>query len=331
MNRIDRIGNLLVRAELRDQIKDLLFHVELRPVYTDTHDGQKMISQSQAVVNAETDQILGVVGAQYKLLTNEKAVELGNKCFSKLFESELIRDIEIFGVDAPSTASFCRIDLVHPDYVMNLWDNDKISETYIPYVRITNSYNASRALRFDVGFCRKICNNGMIFETETIAFKYNHTKSELLENIEFHIEPGKMDKLFESFSSHVEKLRKYKIGEERSLEIARALFGIKDKSAINFDDERESRTDYETLADQFKTKLNSYVGEMGSNGYALFNLITEIASYKSPNHYLRREKNTMQRMAGTWINSFQIEISKKDFSLNDYIKSLKPSPIAATG
>jgi hypothetical protein len=33
-------------------------------------------------------------------------------------------------------------------------------------VRITNSYNGSRALQLDVGFLREHCGNGVIFEQQ---------------------------------------------------------------------------------------------------------------------------------------------------------------------
>ena len=59
------------------------------------------------------------------------------------------------------------MDIHHRSHAMNLWGNGGgPSETFTPFVRITNSYNGSRALRIDVGFLREHCSNGLIFEQE---------------------------------------------------------------------------------------------------------------------------------------------------------------------
>ena len=148
-------------------IHGLTFPVELRPVYTDPglNAESKIVKvpSSKAVVNARSGAVLGVVNKNYELITNSEAVELGKKCCAALFGADEAENIRIFKIDAPSTASYCHIDLVHESYRMNLWDEEKQSDVYVPYVRITNSYNTSRALRFDIGFCRKICLNGVIF------------------------------------------------------------------------------------------------------------------------------------------------------------------------
>ena len=174
----------------------LTFPVKLRPVYVNHTDlkgqtKQIQVNNSRAVVNTESGNVLGVVNKEYKLITNERAVELGKRCWTDLFGANEASNINIFKVDAPSTATYCHIDLVHTNYVMNLWGEDLQSDVYIQYIRVTNSYNTSRALRFDVGFCREICSNGVIFESETVKFKFSHVKQEL-DDISFVHENAKM-------------------------------------------------------------------------------------------------------------------------------------------
>jgi hypothetical protein len=307
-----------------------MFPVALRPVYTNIEINGKRrqinVPTSRIVVNKNSGKPLGVVGSNYKLITNKEAIELGKKCWSDLFGSDEASNIEVFKVDAPSTASYCHIDLVHKGYVMNLWDEKKQSDIYIPYVRITNSYNTSRALRFDVGFCRKICFNGVIFESETIKFTFSHVKHELTNNISFSLESGKIEVLFDKFISYANKLKNYKIQREQSLNLIYALFGIKDISEIDFESKKESREEYVTLLSEIDNKLSGYINEMDENGYSLFNVITDIASHPIDNRYFRRDMNSMQRLAGSWINAFQEEIDKEDFSIDDYICLLRQSP-----
>jgi len=308
-------------------INDLMFPVELHPVYTEIKVNGKEkrieVPNSKIVVNNKSGQPLGVVSSSYKLVTNKEAIELGKKCCTQLFGTDQVSNIEIFNVDAPSTGSYCHIDLVHKGYVMNLFDEKQKSEIYIPYVRITNSYNTSRALSFDIGFCRKICLNGVIFESETIKFTFSHVKHQLNRDISFSLENQKIANLFEHFSSYVKKLKDYKIPMEKSYKIIFALFKIKEISEINFSDKKEDKKEYELVLNEVNKKLKTYVNEIGENSYSLFNVITDIASHSIESRYFRRDINSMQRLAGNWINSFQKEIENKDFSIDKYISQLK--------
>ena len=314
------------------EIESLMFPVELRPVYyTHTEIGgsryQNPIPNSRVVVNKESGEPLGVVSKNYKLVTNEEAVEMGKQCCAELFGSNGAANIEVFNVDAPSTGSYCHIDLVHRGYVTKLMWGEEQSDIYIPYVRITNSYNTSRALRFDVGFCREICLNGAIFGAETITFAYNHTKHELNNSVRFNLQKGKIGKLIEDFESHINKLRNYRIPKGQGLDLLRVLFQIKDENKINFESEKEDRGEYDTLLRILDCRLNKYIGELGENGYALFNAVTDIASHTiDKNRYFRRhEIHAMQRLAGNWINSFQKEIERPDFDIDSYLEQLKKS------
>ena len=41
-------------------------------------------------------------------------------------------------------------------------------DVFGPFIRVTNSYNALRALVFDIGFFRKVCTNGLILRDAII-------------------------------------------------------------------------------------------------------------------------------------------------------------------
>ena len=314
------------------EIESLMFPVELRPVYyTDTGiDGtqlQKHIPNSRVVVNKKSGKPFGVVSNNYKLVTNEQALKMGEKYCADLFGSDEVGNIDIFKVDAPSTGSYCHIDLIHRSYAMDLWDKQEQSDIYIPYLRVTNSYNKSRALRFDIGFCREVCLNGLIFDPETIKSAYSHLKREFTDDgIPFALSNGKIGKLVEDFKSYTTKLKNYHIPRAQALDLLRVLFRIKDKGQIKKLSEKEDREEYDALLRVLDWRLDKYIRELGENSYALFNAITDIASHSIDNNrYFRRDMNTMQRLAGDWIHSFQREVERPDFDITNYLEQLKKS------
>lgn len=311
-------------------INSLLFPVELRPVYTEHKVNGNIkrfkLPNSKAVVNKQTGKPISVVSNTYRLITNEEAIDLGKKCASQVFESEETKNIEIFNVYAPSTASYCHIDLIHSNFYMNIFDDKDKSDIYLPYIRVTNSYNTSRALKFDIGLCRKLCLNGVIFESETVKFKFSHVKKQLTKDIEFILEDNKIKKLFEEFVSHTKRLKSFKINKGYSINIIKDLFNIRNKSEINFKGKDQNVKQYNALINEIHNRLNKYVQESGKNAYSLFNTITDLASHPIENRYFRRDMNSMQRLAGNWMKSFQKEIQQNNFKISNYVKLLNNTP-----
>ena len=317
------------------KIEDLMFPVELRPVYTKIKingiTSQQKIPNSKVVVNGESGKPLGVVSKNYKLIPNKKVLEMGEQCCAELFGSDAAGNIEVFNVNAPATGSYCHIDLLHRSYQMNLWDEPDQSDIYIPYIRVTNSYNTSRALRFDIGFCRKVCLNGVIFGAETIRLTFSHVKHRLTNDIRFVLQKGKIGKLVEDFKSYTNRLKNYRIPKAQALKIIHALFRIKAESKINFRSQKESSEEYDTLLRVLDWRLDKYICELDENGYALFNAITDIASHTIDNNrYFRRDVNAMQRLAGNWVHSFSREIDRPDFDITNYLEQLKKSLTASS-
>ena len=307
------------------KIEDIMFPVGLCPVYTNIRINgikyQKDIPNSRVVVNKVSGKLLGVVSKNYKLITNQAALEMGKQCCADLFGSDAAGNIEVFNVNAPATGSYCHIDLLHRSYQMNLWDEPDQSDIYIPYLRVTNSYNTSRALRFDIGFCREVCLNGLIFAAETISFAFNHTRRELNDTIHFDLQNGKVGRLVEDFRAYTNRLKNYHIPRAQALKIIHTLFRIKAESKINFRSPKESGAEYDALLSILDCKLDKYIDELGENGYSLFNTITDMASHAIDNNrYFRRDINRMQRLAGDWIRSFSREIDRPDFDITSYLE-----------
>ncbi len=311
------------------EIDNLLFPVELHPVFTEYCDNNYcsprriMIPNRQVVMNTRSGRPLGVVSSSYRIVSNEKAIDMGKHCCEQIFGPGEGKNIEIFNVDAPSTGSFCHIDLVHKNYSMNLYDNGDSPETYIPYIRVTNSYNRSRALKFEVGLCRKLCLNGMIFESETIEFKFNHTKNSIGTQIDFSYSKEKLSRLISRFKDYTLSLSTFEVSPDHALEIMRLVFGVKENKTNTSNNAENRNKNYEHLIHEFEFVVDIYNEELGTNAYALFNAITHIASKPPKNPLFRKEINSLQRTAGKWLHSFQNEINSKDFNIDAYIHSLK--------
>ena len=131
-------------------------------------------------VTGKTDgreKIFSLVTDNYSLITNKQALELGRKIFREYFSKESEINLSVFNVTFPETRSFCNIDLMNNLYSFNVWEK----EVYIPFMRITNSYNRTKALKFEIGFSRKWCDNGVIFEKETVSLNYIHYKKPVSE------------------------------------------------------------------------------------------------------------------------------------------------------
>jgi hypothetical protein len=153
-------------------LSQILFPVEEKPIFfVNPKAGMKQIPNYKTIVNVTTNEPISVVSTDYRLISNQEALELGEKCFKQLFNEVDIDSMEIFNIITPKSKSFCHIDIIHNKYEVNIWEK----EVWLPYIRITNSYNRLKPLRFDLGFCRKLCFNGVIFERNTISYKFYHT------------------------------------------------------------------------------------------------------------------------------------------------------------
>ncbi|MDA1006922.1 MAG: DUF932 domain-containing protein, partial [Verrucomicrobia bacterium] len=164
---------------------DWLFGVDEAPVYaTVTHKGvvrELRLPHKKALVAGDTGEVVGIVGSGYKVFTNQEAVELGFRFCHEAFPDTKPAEWTFVEGHGPRKRSWVAMDIHHQAHAMNLMGSrGKISELYTPFVRITNSYNGTRAVRLDVGFLRKHCDNGMIFEEEAATLRVPHTRRGIL-------------------------------------------------------------------------------------------------------------------------------------------------------
>jgi hypothetical protein len=145
------------------------FPVELRPLLMQS-PGQPgrmtALDRHFAVADVERNTAFAVVTGDYELVTNASAFELADVVMKKVFHTTSMQDMVCLNVTMPKTRSFCHIDLIHRAGDFSPWEQDK----WTAFLRISNSYNRTRLLRFELGFCRWVCMNGVIFGRKSIEF-----------------------------------------------------------------------------------------------------------------------------------------------------------------
>lgn len=268
------------------------------------------------LINCDTGSQVGVVGKDYRLVTNREALGFARECARQLFGGVKPEELEVFNVDSPSSGSYCHIDLIHKGFELNFLKK----EVYLPFVRMTNSYNRSRALGFKIGYCRKVCSNGMIFEQEAIRFSFAHSRADIGPSLDFRIEKGKLDALRQKFETDAERLHFYRIPERTGLPL---FFKALSLPMLPTGDDVSQRTVdlFDGLHCVGNRLLSEYFGQFGTNAYALLNAATDLASHPDKVYGLTRSAHSMQTSAGTWSREFAALVSDKEkpLDLDEYL------------
>jgi hypothetical protein len=276
------------------------------------------ISDYKAVVNLETNQILSVVSKSYRLIKNEEALKIGKNVFSKLFPSVSENNWKIFKVISPLKGTFCHIDLIHEDVNLKTWNQD----VWYPFLRVTNSYNKTFALTFELGFVRKLCSNGVIFSKKTVKVKFNHNQSNLTSDIEVDVSDLKV--LEEDFKKKIYNLSRFYLPKKYTFAMLIKATGISFKT----DSLKKKIRDNEIQKQEQLNKLTNdlseqYVSNFGETALAAFNTITDIISnqdqYKVLSNY-SLSANRYYHNVSQWMKEYTEEAEKRDFSFDRYLE-----------
>ena len=294
------------------ELKDAFFPVELAPVYAvvDTQNVRQpdlfqqtktlQIPGFKAVKRCEDGKVYAVVRDSYHLITNADACELGKDCFAQVFGKKNADTMEFFNLRMPESGSFCHIDFFAQDENVYLDGETKNKrEEWRVFLRISNSYNRTSALKFDIGFCRWICTNGMIFGNNSIEFKYRHDRSSEHIAADFKLKYEAMSVVKQIFQRQIGQLKRHELAEQEFMpEISKALSF---KPPRNEKEEKQTKDRYAYL----QVLIDAYRNENGSNAYALLNVLTDYAS--RPMHAMtpfEGNADTLERRVGTWMMKY---------------------------
>ena len=304
--------------------REWFFPIEEAPVLaTVTHRGVSRnvtVPHKKALIAADTGDILGIVGAGYKLFTNEQAVTLCHKFCLEAFPDTTPAEWTFVEGHGPGTRSWAAMDIHHRAHVMNLWGNEGgASETFTPFVRITNSYNGSRALRIDVGFLREHCSNGVIFEQEAATLTAPHTRQGI-HSLKVARPFAGMSALRDEFSKTLAAVRSVGITPEQGRTLVRQVTGWPQLQENSKPWERDEQA---RLDADLENRLHGYFQEIGENAYAAFNTMTDIASRPPQSQRFRRDRPTLERRAGAWLRDFNASAARPGFSISGHLTELQ--------
>ena len=82
------------------------------------------------------------------------------------------------------------------------------------------------------------------------------------------------------------------------------------------------RDDPQMLDADLVARRNRYFGELGANAYAAFKLVTDFASHPPQSSRMRRDRPSLERMAGSWLRGFRIAAKQPGFSVAKHIEKL---------
>lgn len=306
--------------------KDIMFSVEEYSVFASIGKGsnqkQLVIPFKKAIVNTKNNRVLGVVGQNYKLVSNEKALEWAFQCCQTVFPETKKLEWQVCATDAPHTGSYCFIDLMHNTNALDfkfVQAEDK-PDTYSPFIRVTNSYNGLRALTFDIGFFRKVCKNGLILPQTIIRFKFNHLRLDIPETIAFDFDNDKLSKSKQEFSNYLKSLLDCNVDSDQFSPFLKGVLKI--SKPKNLDSNSKMIQDWLGLESHLIQLREKYEKELGKNAYAVLNAITEFASQPIVNRCIHRDRHSYQRLAGVWLSEFTNECNTPGFNLKHYIENL---------
>ena len=301
-------------------VQNLLFDVDQVPVeaVVGSNGNTRRISipGKKALVNKRSGHVLGVVSRDYRVVTNQEAVSLARDVCEKAFPGLSSVEWEAKRAAAPRTLSYSFIDLMHRTHVLNYWDNEiKKDDPFTPFLRVTNSFNGARALRFDIGFMRKHCSNGVIFEEEVATIKASHSK-EALAQLKIEITSRSLPQMWDEFSKFLTSVRSISMDTAQS---TLALNTVLRLPAAKPEDQKARVEGLKALSLDLSTRLDGYQKELGPNAYAVFNTLTDIAARPPENIYFQKNRDTIEKRSGRWLKELARQSQATGFDLNAWI------------
>lgn len=309
-----------------NKLDDVLFPVEEHPVFANIRgeksEWQLPVPYKKAIVDVKNGRVVGVVSQGYQLVSNREALHLGYECCRTVFPETHPEEWLVEATDAPATGSHCFIDLVHNSAKLDFSDvpANKRPEVYGPFIRVTNSYNGLRSLLFDIGFYRKVCKNGLILPETIIQFRFTHQKREIGSSICFEVEHTKLQKLKTTFISYIDILRNVAMAQPLFEPLVRGVLLLRPPKEM--DPKSREAHEWGMLKNAIHELSKRYADDLGENAYAAFNAITDFASNPPSNLHVRRERHSLQRLAGEWLTTFSAACCNRDFTVEKYLENL---------
>ena len=253
--------------------------------------------------------------------TYKEVVVAGIHWTKKLFGATTINDIFIKHIEFGRKKQWFNTQFVHTGSGVII-DEEKFN----PYINIAYSYNTVTKIKFEIGFYRSACSNGLVSGFKELSKM--EIKPENLFDVPFWLNPCLITFLTQRFEFQIRVLKNTSLkGEQIQTWIERNL------SKWNIS----------------RSLIFRYIEELGENAYTLLNILTDSASNFERDHENKvdfismdrddhredrssnSERATRQRRIGLFLESLVevilkdnqvenviIDINSPDFKINDH-------------
>lgn len=303
------------------KLDEVLYNVALQPVYSsfrfpDTLFNQPISTKNYlAVVNQKNGNIISVVGHNYQLIPNSEALDMGKHLFTLLYPGLKKEELIPYKVIAPFSLASAHIDLIHKNVDFRVWEQ----ETWLPFLRVSNSYNRTHALTFEIGFVRKLCSNGMLFRKRSMVIKYPHANNS---KIDLESDALKIKDNQNIFSEHCQQLAAVSVPAELMFPLVCRMLNIN----LGLPEKRQFLKKLKYLDELYRTVNNLtsfYTNEKDPNGYDALSVISDLVShqdqYKSLMGYYLNTRSWFVKPAD-FMDELTTKSRNAGFDLGDMLK-----------
>lgn len=253
----------------------------------------------------------------YELIKNTDAVDIAKKhIIPVVFKGEGAQTYLCNGLLTSNSRGQSYIDMCSPDYKPPI----KFEDVWLPFMRITNSYNRSLKLTYRIGFCHRNTSNRIIFSDRTIDLDTIHKG--VVEKIQFQVQKNfsDIDEFEKKFYEGLIKLNKYFFPKKLMLQMVCRVFGYGVKWALGRRTEGAIARNHEIVRNVLKSTYE-FFEYSGDSAYAAFCVLTAFATHP-PFDLKRMMVNQLDRnqcVVGDWTVEFVDKMSQPAFSIADYL------------
>ena len=178
------------------------------------------------------------------------------------------------------------------------------------------------ALSFEIGFVRKLCSNGVIFDKKTVKVKIYHNQKDLKAKID--VDVTRLGTIRDEFKNYLLNLKRFHVPKK-------FVFPMFCKALnLSFDFTKEETPFTEKRKENFlnlrKTALelsDRYTEERGENAFSALNVMTDLISHQDQynnldNYQLRA--NSYYGKISQWMKEYVESAEQRDFKLESYLK-----------
>jgi hypothetical protein len=123
-----------------------------------------------------------------------------------------------------------------------------------------------------------------------------------------------------SFGEYLGALRKCEVPRKDFDPFVCGVLRLRPPSQI--DRSPRDRAEWQRLRESVGEVSSQYAHELGENAYAVFNALTDLASRPPANRCVHRDRNSLQRLTGSWVTTFSQECREPQFKLGEYLGRL---------